>query len=253
MVEYTGPMCARIGQALLSKATCSYVPALVPAIFLQATTYQQQQAVLQQKQQADAASARLAEVQQDACQDAWIVCVLLEIMGSSLVTPSHCTAVRVPPPPADAASNAASPQLPTGPRHLQGEVHGEDVLCSWDRGYCFSAGDSVAGSCAEPQSPSYSGRAAGAGAGCSSSSTGSGWTDSCAGAGVLDLLNHCISYPQFVEVLLCLMAARSVSILEPDVKQIRGLSFDEEMQVCRTAVALCPKCTCSDCLFRAAR
>jgi hypothetical protein len=49
----------------------------------------------------------------------------------------------------------------------------------------------------------------------------------------LDLLNHCISYPQFVEVLLCLMAARSVSILEPDVKQIRGLAFDEEMQVGR--------------------
>ncbi len=46
-----------------------------------------------------------------------------------------------------------------------------------------------------------------------------------------DLLNHCISYPQFVEVLCCLMAARSVSILEPDVKQIRGLALDEEMQV----------------------
>lgn len=48
---------------------------------------------------------------------------------------------------------------------------------------------------------------------------------------MLDLLNHCISYPQFVEVLCCLCCARSVSILEPDVKQIRGLTLDEEMQV----------------------
>lgn len=190
---------------------------------------------MQQKQQADAASARLAEAQQDACQDAWIVCVLLEIMGSSLVTPTHCTAVRVPPPPVDASHDASSAHSPPGQTHLQGEVQGEDILCSWDRGYCFSAGHGDS-ACAEPQSPGFTGRAAGANAGCGSSSSGGGGSGSCTGGGVTDLLNHCISYPQFVEVLLCLIAARSVSILEPDVKQIRGLAFDEEMQVCRTAV-----------------
>jgi hypothetical protein len=51
-------------------------------------------------------------------------------------------------------------------------------------------------------------------------------------AGVpVDVLSHGISYPQFVEVLLCMMAGRATALLEPEVKQLRPLTMDEEMQV----------------------
>jgi len=42
-----------------------------------------------------------------------------------------------------------------------------------------------------------------------------------------------ITYPQFVEVLLCVMTARASSLLEPDVKQLRPIGLDGEMQVGR--------------------
>jgi hypothetical protein len=47
----------------------------------------------------------------------------------------------------------------------------------------------------------------------------------------VDILSYGISYPQFVEVLLCMMAGRCTALLEPEVKQLRQLTMDEEMQV----------------------
>jgi len=87
-------------------------------------------------------------------------------------------------------------------------------------------GGNEAGSQAEV-SHSGSGRV-----GSSSNSGGLNGSHSSVASGCpLDLLNASITYPQFVEVLLCLMATRAVSILEPDVKQISPLAMDEEMEV----------------------
>jgi hypothetical protein len=47
----------------------------------------------------------------------------------------------------------------------------------------------------------------------------------------VDVLSYGISYPQFVEVLLCMMAGRATALLEPEVKQLRPLTMDKEMQV----------------------
>lgn len=174
----------------------------------------------------------LAEAQEEACQDAWIACMLVELLGSSLITPPSTAAVKIPAPVADQASNSPGPSAgadtTTGPEteaqqgcKPAGGTSGsaaQATWCMWNRGYCFA--DATACSAHSPPPASSF----------NSSSSGPGCTG-CSSAGVLDLLNACISYPQFVEVLLCLMAARSVSILEPDVKQIRSLSFDEEMQV----------------------
>lgn len=204
-------------------------------------TYQQQQALLQQQRQAEAASAQLAEEQEAACQDAWTVCMLVELLGSNLVTPPSTAAVKIPLPPVDSATSAAAvggtPLLSDVLDCNQavagvGGVGADSSCCTWDRGYCFSAVDvtsSGSSGAAQQQPPIRSAAAASAG------HSGSGAVAaafSCSGGGVLDLLNHCITYPQFVELLLCLMAARSVSILEPDVKAIRPLAMDEEMQVC---------------------
>jgi hypothetical protein len=190
-------------------------------------TFQQQQVVLQQQRRAETTSAQLAEAQEEACQDAWIACVLVELLGSSLIYTSSTTAARVPQPfthqgagrPVRDAAAAASRTADdwdaengaAGTAGNSSSCEAESQWCSWDKGYCSA--DSSAGSAEPPTSFS----------GSNSSSSSS--------SGVLDLLNACISYPQFVEVLLCLMAARSVSILEPDVKQIRALSYDDEMQV----------------------
>jgi hypothetical protein len=148
--------------------------------------------------------------------------MLVELLGSSLIHIPSTAAVKMPQPLTnqatdrpvrDAAAAAATGDdhdAETGAAGSSSSCGAESQWCIWDRGYRFA--DRSAGS-AKP-STSFSG-------GNSSSSSG----------GVLDLLNACITYPQFVEVLLCLMAARSVSILEPDVKQIRALAYDEELQV----------------------
>lgn len=194
------------------------------------STYEQQQAVLQQQRQAEATSAMLAEAQEEACQDAWIACMLVELLGSSLIIPPNTTAVKMPAVFAGQASSSPDNNTLSGPGTEaqqgcapSGGSSGSAVQaawCMWDQGYRFA--DVTAGSTDSPPPASSF----------NSSSSGPGCSSGCNSAGVLDLLNACISYPQFVEVLLCLMAARSVSILEPDVKQIRSLSFDEEMQVC---------------------
>lgn len=208
-------------------SSCTNHRALLPLLpcLLEQATYQQQQAALEQQRQTDAALERLAEAEEDARQDAWIACMLVELMGSSLITPPHTAAVRVPTPviavnqPTDdvAAPNTGVTGSGCEDQH-QSQASGQ--WCMWDRGYSFAEGgssrSSSSGGSTQPPGSSFDG---------SSSSGG------CSSAGVLDLLNACISYPQFVEVLLCLMAGRSVSILEPDVKQIRPLSLDEEMEV----------------------
>jgi hypothetical protein len=52
---------------------------------------------------------------------------------------------------------------------------------------------------------------------------------------------------QFVEVPLCMMARRATALLEPEVKQLRPLTMDEEMQVCETKENILGGiCTCSE-------
>lgn len=197
-------------------------------------TYHQQQAALQQQRQAAARSAQLAEAQEAACQDAWIVCVLVELLGSNLIAPDHTAAVNVPPPSTSLTAGAAAEDTYAGGGGQLGDVGGGSWCC-WDRGYRVVKGEP--GSTADAgaaHSPCMSSNSSSGGSAntAGTANAPSSKTEGCkASGGPLDLLNHCISYPQFVEVLLCLMAARSVGILEPDVKQIRPLAMDEEMQV----------------------
>lgn len=194
-------------------------------------TYQQQQSALQQQRQAEAALAAAAEAQEAACQDAWIVCMLVELLGSCLITPASTAAVHIPPPGSSRVQPAASSSWGTG---QPDDDTSSGRYCRWERGYRFVEGGLEAASLAEV-SHSGSGRV---GSSCSSSNSGglTGSASSVAAGCPLDLLNASITYPQFVEVLLCLMATRAVSILEPDVKQISPLAMDKEMEVCPGAV-----------------
>lgn len=183
--------------------------------------------------------------------------MLVELLGSSLITPHSSAAIKLPPPGAvstvaatAAAHDAACARCQDCTAAAAGDLGCADALCDceqqqledsggssslclWDRGYCFIYGE--ADTTADLPSFKLPGVSRCVGSSCSAGSSSDG--SRAAVGGVADLLNHCISYPQFVEVLCCLMAARSVSILEPDVKQIRGLALDKEMQV-REAVLM---------------
>lgn len=159
------------------------------------------------------AAARAAEAQDIACQDAWIVLLLVELLGSCLVRPAWRAAVSIPPPAQPPPPSASSTSTSSSP-----QVALAGVPCTWDRGYRFDGAVDAAAS------------SDGAGLGSSISATSSL-------AVPVDLLNATITYPQFVEVLLCLMAARSTVLLEPEVKQLRQLELNEEMQARRVLLA----------------
>lgn len=49
----------------------------------------------------------------------------------------------------------------------------------------------------------------------------------------VDLLNHPVTYPQFVEVLLVCMALRWTAVLDDTGRGLlQGIALDDEMQVC---------------------
>jgi hypothetical protein len=128
-----------------------------------------------------------------------------------------------------------------------------NVFCSWSNGYVYSNSDDTpssstaaaaastklsaaslsmamhSGLAGQQGSIAVGSTAAAAAAAAAGGSIGPGGR--CRAGVPVDMLSYGISYPQFVEVLLCMMAGRATALLEPEVKQLRQLSMDEEMQV----------------------
>eukprot|EP00775_Hariotina_reticulata_P013381 gene13381-13508_t len=188
-------------------------------------TYQQQQEALKQQKQAQAADARQARELETIRQDTWTVFMLVELLGSHLVTPQWEAAVKVPP--AAQPQHAHQTDSNLLPRDEQAtavdEREAAATYCSWQHGYRYTTCTATINSAAGPAWLVKKG------GGVSSMSSASGQRGSWSGVRA-NLLDHRISYPQFIEVLLCVMAARATSLLEPDVKQLQALALDEEMQ-----------------------
>lgn len=166
--------------------------------------------------------------------------MLVELLGSHLITPQWEAVVKVPP----AAQSEHALQMDSNslPRDEQAAaIHEREAAatyCSWQHGYRYTTSTATINSAA---GPAWLVKKGGGVSGMASASVHrSSWSGVPA-----NLLDYRISYPQFIEVLLCVMAARATSLLEPDVKQLQALALDEEMQV--NGALLQPVSVCVHC------
>lgn len=190
-------------------------------------TYQQQQAVLKRKRLSAEAEAKIANELEQIRRDTWIVFMLVELLGSYLITPPWTAKVKLTDTNNSAAACANTDDECSG---------NSSACCSWNHGYVYGAED------ASSSNGSQEGNGWQAREG--SSSTGGGLSRKLGRASV-DIMHHCISYPQFVEVLLCLLGARATVLLEPEVKQLRNIAADGEMQVAASTSLQARLCHCS--------
>lgn len=152
------------------------------------------------------------------------MCVLVELLGSQLISPPWEATVQLPQQPntEGGAAPGACGQAQQATRGCSAQEKGPgSTYCSWNNGYVYTFKEPAAGA-ASPQGKRQAN-------GCCTS--GGGYNSYCGGSASIDLMNHCISYPQFVEVLLCVLGARATTLLEPDVKQLRNITLDDEMKV----------------------
>lgn len=190
----------------------------------QQVTYEQQQELLKQELQAAAADAAMVQELELARQDTWTVFVLVELLGSHLITPSWSYPVQLGP----GHTTGSVPTAVPGAGSTGSTAASLPMYCSWNAGYVYQPEEEACASMLSQANNRQSNHPAGA-AGVGGAAAGS---VVCGRSGVpVDLMSCCITYPQFVEVLLCLMAARATALLEPDVKQLRPLTLDEEMEV----------------------
>jgi hypothetical protein len=202
-------------------------------------------------------------------QDTWAVFVLVELLGSHLVTPGWSNPVQLPSNSSSGISSAAtvcmadnepdsqtasaSSPITTATSYSAATASAStssNVFCSWSNGYVYSNSDdnpsssTAAAAASTKLSAASLSMAMHTGLAGQQGSTAANFTAAAAAAGgsvgpggrcragvPVDVLSYGISYPQFVEVLLCMMAGRATALLEPEVKQLRQLSMDEEMQV----------------------
>jgi len=158
--------------------------------------------------------------------------MLVELLGSYLITPHWEAAVKVPP--AASPEQGEHQQLSSclsndnRPYVMDGCDEAAATYCSWRHGYRYTTSTATIGSSTD--SPARELETKGGSSHNSRMPSIGGKCGSWSGVAV-NLLDCCITYPQFIEVLLCVMAARATSLLEPDVKQLKSLTLDEEMQV----------------------
>jgi hypothetical protein len=189
-------------------------------------TYQQQE-VLQRQQATAAADALIAQQVETVVLDTWTVCVLVELLGSHLITPS-CTPSALLP--------AAAVQLPETADLLGVPANcTSDVECSWQRGYVCTlcrASDVQHEEQLQQQQQQQQQRFV-----CSLDDA-----SACKGPPTqyvpTDLMGACISYPQFLEVLLVLAVCQSRELLQPEPQQLATDLLDDDVQVWRHRLLL---------------
>lgn len=186
-------------------------------LFVQGT-YQQQQQLLKQQRITAAADSNTAAELESARRDTWIVFVLVEMLGSHLITPVWPAKVKI-------AQQTHQPQTSAHPPPSSSSSSSGYMHCSWNNGYEYSYDSTAAAAAAGGDSSAATAELRGTSPWQPIGSSSSG------GRASVDLLTHCISYPQFVEVLLCVLGGRATVLLEPDVKQLRNIALDDEMKV----------------------